>query len=199
MPPKYEMANTRKRAMEIQQVYSGGWHRDTSRDLTHLYWKRTASKGIDKLRRELEVKASFWLIQHRGEPFEGCQERGDNVKKGIGGKNTFSMSVVVNFLTTDSSQGNESSYLELIWHAWQSFLRDVCRDTTWTSTVSSLKFTPAVIQTGKAQQWLIWWFPVTAWNHIVDQYDLTVTLCLHCFLYRPVSSLFWLQGVQRNN
>lgn len=88
MLPKYEMTNTRKQATEIQQVYSGGWHRDTARDLTCLYWKRTDRKGIDKLKRELEVKAVFdWY--NRGEPFEGCRERGDNVKKGVGGKYLF--------------------------------------------------------------------------------------------------------------
>lgn len=34
------------------------------------------------------------------------------------------MSVVVNFLTTESSRDNESSYLGLIWHVWESFIRD---------------------------------------------------------------------------
>lgn len=34
------------------------------------------------------------------------------------------MSVVVNFLTTESSQDNESSYRGLIWHVWESFTRD---------------------------------------------------------------------------
>lgn len=53
------------------------------------------------------------------------------------------MSVVVNFPTTESSQDNESSDLRLIWHVWESFIRD----TTWASTVST-----AVIPTGKAQQ-----------------------------------------------
>lgn len=77
------------------------------------------------------------------EIFEGCRERGDNTKIDTEEKNTFSMSVVVDFLIRHSSQVNKSSYLELIWHVWESFLRDVCRDTAWTSTVSSLKFIPA--------------------------------------------------------
>lgn len=34
------------------------------------------------------------------------------------------MSVVVNFLTTESSHDNESSYVGLIWHVWESFIRD---------------------------------------------------------------------------
>lgn len=70
-------------------------------------------------------------------------ERDDNVNKDTGQKTTCFMSVVVNFPTTESSQDNESSDLRLIWHVWESFIRD----TTWASTGST-----AVIPTGKAQQ-----------------------------------------------
>lgn len=130
-------------AIEIQEVCSAGWHWDTSRDLTCLYWVRRDGKGLDKRRRDWKWKQFLTDTTERGDVWGTQRERGDNTKIDTEEKNTFSMSVVVDFLIRRSSQGNKSSYLELIWHVRESFFRDVCGDTAWTSTVSSLKFIPA--------------------------------------------------------
>lgn len=76
--------------MEIQQVCSGGCHLDTSRDLMGLYWKRTDRKGLDKLRRELDVKTVFdWYNREGSHLRDAERERGHNVKKGSGKKIPF--------------------------------------------------------------------------------------------------------------